>query len=197
MRFPLPQTDNLLVGLIEEHRDGVAVPNHGACERQRRALRFGGEEGTTTCSTDGATMARCGARRDGRAGLRRIDSRIDHSGLSPGNSFAASRRRGCSGFRAGTLMKPILVGDASRNGTDWWDSRLSGHEGPTPKADAADRVNDGACHHYGFGGLDLLRPFGLVALLAGLIASVVCTVAPPSPAQTGAACLSDEVRHNQ
>jgi len=56
-----------------------------------------------------------------------------------------------------------------RNGTDWLDSRLSGHEAPTPKADAADRVNDGARHHYGFGGLDLLRPFGLVALLAGLI----------------------------
>ena len=27
---------------IEEHRDGVAVPNHSAYERQRRALRFGG-----------------------------------------------------------------------------------------------------------------------------------------------------------
>jgi hypothetical protein len=38
--FPLSQTDNLLFGLIEEHRDGVAVRNHGANERQRRALRF-------------------------------------------------------------------------------------------------------------------------------------------------------------
>ena len=34
MRFPLSQTDYLLVGLIEEPRDGVAVPNHGAYERQ-------------------------------------------------------------------------------------------------------------------------------------------------------------------
>ena len=42
MRFPLSQPDNLLVGLIEEHRDSVAVPNHSAYERQRRALRFGG-----------------------------------------------------------------------------------------------------------------------------------------------------------
>ena len=42
-------------------------------------------------------------------------------------------------------------------------------EAPAPKADAAERVNDGGRHHYGFGGLDLLRPFGLVALLAGLI----------------------------
>jgi hypothetical protein len=57
----------------------------------------------------------------------------------------------------------------SRNGTDYLNSRLTGHEAPTPKADAADRVNDGAQHHYGFGGLDLLRPFDLVALVAGLI----------------------------
>jgi len=56
-----------------------------------------------------------------------------------------------------------------RNGTDWLDHRLSVHEAPTPKADAADRANDCARRHYGFGGLDLLRPLGLVALLAELI----------------------------
>jgi hypothetical protein len=43
-----------------------------------------------------------------------------------------------------------------------------GHEAPTLKAEAADQGYDDACHHYGFGGLNLLRPFGLVAFLAGL-----------------------------
>ena len=54
-----------------------------------------------------------------------------------------------------------------RNGTDWLDRRLSGHEAPTPRANATDRVDDGARHS--IGGLDLLRTFGLVARLAGLI----------------------------
>jgi hypothetical protein len=46
---------------------------------------------------------------------------------------------------------------------------ISSHEAPTPKADAADQVYDDTRHHYGFGGLNLLRPFGMVAFLAGLI----------------------------
>jgi hypothetical protein len=36
------------------------------------------------------------------------------------------------------------------------------------KAEAAEQGYDDACHHYGFGSLNLLRPFGLVAFLAGL-----------------------------
>ena len=81
MRFPLSQSDNLLVGLIEEHRDGVAVPNHGAYERAKTGAPVRWEEGATTCSTDGAD-GRCGARREvEKIGRSRIDSGIGHSGL--------------------------------------------------------------------------------------------------------------------
>jgi hypothetical protein len=44
-----------------------------------------------------------------------------------------------------------------------------GHEAPTLKAEAADQGYYDACHHDGFGGLNLFRAFGLVAFLAGLI----------------------------
>ena len=53
-----------------------------------------------------------------------------------------------------------------RNGTDRLDSRSSGHEAPTPKADAADRLNDGSRRHYGLGGLDFLRPFDIWLLFS-------------------------------
>src|SRR6476661_6440900 len=83
---------------------------------------------------------------------------------------------------------------AAPDGTDWWDSRLSGHEAPTPKADAADRANDDACHHYGFGDLDLLWLFGLVALLAGLIRKTSRLTGFRTPVSPGAFCMSDRLR---
>jgi hypothetical protein len=89
-----------------------------------------------------------------------------------------------------------------------WTVDYLGHEALTPKVDATGRVNDGTRHHYGLGGLDLLRPFGLVVLLAGLNrktsrltdskTSEYAVIrrdlhpTPPSPAQY-VACLSDEV----